>query len=86
VNRVTLDTNIYVSAFEFGGGPMRLLQMGMDGEVEVKGGQPGMRCVMEPQTKHIDPFVAFLDSILPLNQKIAQFGAVPFLASFSSPV
>jgi uncharacterized protein len=35
VNRVTLDTNIYVSAFEFGGGPMRLLQMGMDGEIEI---------------------------------------------------
>ncbi len=36
MNRVTLDTNIYVSAFEFGG-PMRLLQMGMDGEVDIAG-------------------------------------------------
>jgi len=35
VNRVTLDTNIYVSAFEFGGIPMRLLQMGVDGEIEI---------------------------------------------------
>ncbi len=40
MNRVTLDTNIYVSAFEFGGSPMRLLQMGMDGEVEVAVSQP----------------------------------------------
>jgi hypothetical protein len=40
VNRVTLDTNIYVNAFEFGGGPMRLLQLGMDGEVEVAVSQP----------------------------------------------
>jgi putative PIN family toxin of toxin-antitoxin system len=40
VNRIALDTNIYVSAFEFGGGPMRLLQMGMDGEVEVALSQP----------------------------------------------
>jgi predicted nucleic acid-binding protein len=38
--RIALDTNIYVSAFEFGGGPMRLLQMGMDGEVEVAVSQP----------------------------------------------
>jgi hypothetical protein len=29
-----------VSAFEFGGGPMRLLQIGMDGEVEVALSQP----------------------------------------------
>jgi uncharacterized protein len=40
VNRVTLDTKIYVSAFEFGGGPMHLLQMAMDGEVEVAVSQP----------------------------------------------
>jgi uncharacterized protein len=40
VNRVTLDTNIYVSAFEFGGGPMRLLQMGMDGDIEIAVSQP----------------------------------------------
>jgi putative PIN family toxin of toxin-antitoxin system len=40
VNRVTLDTNIYVSAFEFGGGLIRLLQMGMDGEIEIAVSQP----------------------------------------------
>jgi hypothetical protein len=40
VNRVTLHSNIYVSAFEFGGSPMRLLLMGMDGEVEVAVSQP----------------------------------------------
>jgi putative PIN family toxin of toxin-antitoxin system len=40
VNRVTLDTNLYVSAFEFGGVPMRLLQMGLDGEIEIAVSQP----------------------------------------------
>lgn len=40
MNRVTLDTNIYVSALEFGGSPMSLLQMGMDGEIEIAVSQP----------------------------------------------
>jgi len=40
VNRATLDTNIYVSAFEFGGTPMRLLQMGVDSEIEIAVSQP----------------------------------------------
>jgi predicted nucleic acid-binding protein len=31
--RVTLDTNIYVSAFQFGG--MRLLHMAVDGDIEI---------------------------------------------------
>lgn len=35
-----MDTNINVSAFEFGGGPMRLLQVGLDGKVEVAVSQP----------------------------------------------
>jgi len=29
--KVTLDTNIYVSALQFGGKPMQLLQMGLEG-------------------------------------------------------
>lgn len=31
--RVTLDTNVYVSAFQFGG--MRLLHMAIDGDIEI---------------------------------------------------
>jgi len=51
VNRLTLDTNIYVSAFEFGGGPMRLLQMGMDGEVEGAVSQPIIDETVEDQIR-----------------------------------
>jgi predicted nucleic acid-binding protein len=36
--RVTLDTNIYVSAFQFGS--MRLLHMAVNGEIEVAVSQP----------------------------------------------
>jgi predicted nucleic acid-binding protein len=35
VRRVTIDTNIFVSAFEFGGTPAALLQMATDGEINV---------------------------------------------------
>jgi predicted nucleic acid-binding protein len=40
VQRVTLDTNIYVSAFQFGGKPAEIIQMAMDGEIEVAISQP----------------------------------------------
>lgn len=33
--RVTLDSNIYVSALQFGGKPLRVLQMGLDGELDI---------------------------------------------------
>ena len=36
--RVTLDTNVYVSAFQFGG--MRLLLMAVNGDIEVAVSQP----------------------------------------------
>jgi putative PIN family toxin of toxin-antitoxin system len=36
--RVTLDTNIYVSAFQFGG--MRLLHMAVNGDIEIAVSQP----------------------------------------------
>jgi len=36
--KVTLDTNIYVSAFQFGG--MRLLHMAVDGDIEIAVSQP----------------------------------------------
>jgi putative PIN family toxin of toxin-antitoxin system len=35
VKSVTLDTNIYVSALQFGGKPMALLEMGLEGEIHV---------------------------------------------------
>jgi len=38
VCRVTLDTNIYVSAFEFGA--MRLLHMAIDGDIQIAISQP----------------------------------------------
>lgn len=37
---VTLDTNIYISAFEFGGLPLRLLHMAVDGQIEVAISEP----------------------------------------------
>ena len=38
--RVTLDTNIYVSALQFGGKPMQLLQMGLEGALDIAISQP----------------------------------------------
>jgi putative PIN family toxin of toxin-antitoxin system len=35
VRRVTLDTNIYISALEFGGEPLLVLDMAIAGEIEV---------------------------------------------------
>jgi predicted nucleic acid-binding protein len=35
VTRVTLDSTIYLSALVFGGKPMRLLEMAVEGEIEV---------------------------------------------------
>jgi putative PIN family toxin of toxin-antitoxin system len=37
---VTLDTNIYVSALQFGGAPMALLAMALDNEIEIAISQP----------------------------------------------
>ena len=36
----TLDTNIYVSAFVYGGTPLRLLHLAIDGDLEVAISQP----------------------------------------------
>lgn len=38
--RVTLDTNVYVSALHFGGKPMQLLRMGLKGELAIAVSQP----------------------------------------------
>jgi len=35
VTRVTLDSNVYLSGFVFGGKPQRILEMAIDGEMEV---------------------------------------------------
>ena len=40
MRRITIDTNLYVSAFQFGGKPAALWQMVMDGEIEVAISQP----------------------------------------------
>jgi hypothetical protein len=43
--------------------------------------------VSSASPKHIDPFVEFLDSILRLNQKIAQFsGCPPSREAYSAPL
>ena len=38
--RATLDTNIYVSALVYGGTPLRLLHLAIDGDLEVAISQP----------------------------------------------
>jgi uncharacterized protein len=37
---VTLDTNVYVSALEFGGKPMVVLQSGLEGEIDIAVSRP----------------------------------------------
>ena len=33
--RVTADSNIYISALQFGGTPLRLLELALKGEIEI---------------------------------------------------
>lgn len=40
VKRVTLDSNVYLSGFVFGGKPKRVLEMAIDGEIEVAFSDP----------------------------------------------
>ena len=40
MHTVTLDTNIYISALEFGGTPLRLLRMAVDRTIEITISQP----------------------------------------------
>lgn len=40
MRRVTLDTNIYILALQFGGSAAGLLQLALDGEIEVAISQP----------------------------------------------
>ena len=39
---VTVDTNIYISAFKFGGTPLRLLRLAVEGKLEIAISQPIM--------------------------------------------
>ena len=40
MTRVTLDSNVYLSGFVFGGKPKRVLEMAIDGEIEVAVSDP----------------------------------------------
>ena len=40
MNRVTLDSNVYLSGFVFGGKPKRILEMAIDREIEVAVSDP----------------------------------------------
>ena len=40
MKRVTLDSNVYLSGFVFGGKPKRVLEMAIDGEIEVAVADP----------------------------------------------
>lgn len=40
MNRVTLDSNVYLSGFVFGGKPKRVLEMAINGEIEVAVSDP----------------------------------------------
>ena len=40
MKRVTLDSNVYLSGFVFGGKPKRVLEMAVDGEIEVAVSDP----------------------------------------------
>ena len=43
MKRLTLDSNIYISAFEFGGMPLRILEQARAGEIEVAISTPMIR-------------------------------------------
>ena len=43
MTRVTLDSNVYLSGFVFGGKPKRILELAIDGEIEVAVSDPILR-------------------------------------------
>ena len=49
MNRVTLDSNVYLSGFVFGGKPKRVLEMAIDGEIEVAVSDP----IIEEVRRHL---------------------------------
>ena len=48
MTRVTLDSNVYLSGFVFGGKPKRVLEMAIDGEIEVAVSDPIIQEVRYP--------------------------------------
>jgi putative PIN family toxin of toxin-antitoxin system len=46
VHRVTLDSNVCVSAFQFGGLPLRLIEIAGKGEIEIAVSEPILREVV----------------------------------------
>jgi uncharacterized protein len=49
VKRVTVDSNIYLSALVFGGKPKRILEMAIEGEIEVAVSDP----IIEEVQRHL---------------------------------
>lgn len=49
MKRVTLDSNFYLSALVFGGKPKRILEMGIEGEIEVAVSDP----IIEEVQRHL---------------------------------
>ena len=47
MTRVTLDSNVYLSGFVFGGKPKRVLEMAIDGEIEVAVSDPFVQPTIE---------------------------------------
>ena len=49
MTRVTLDSNVYLSGFVFGDKPKRVLEMAIDGEIEVAVADP----IIEGVRRHL---------------------------------
>lgn len=70
MKRLTLDSNIYISAFEFGGMPLRLLEQARAGEIEIAIPTPIIR---EIQRVLREKFHWPEDRLEQLERNISQF-------------
>ena len=70
MKRLTLDSNIYISAFEFGGTPLRLLEQARAGEIETAISLPIIR---EVQRVLREKFHWPEDRLKQLERNISQF-------------
>ncbi|MBV8707161.1 MAG: putative toxin-antitoxin system toxin component, PIN family [Acidobacteriaceae bacterium] len=70
MKRLTLDSNIYISAFEFGGMPLRLLEQARAGEIEIAIPTPIIR---EIQRVLHEKFHWPEDRLEQLERNISQF-------------
>ncbi|MBV9305769.1 MAG: putative toxin-antitoxin system toxin component, PIN family [Acidobacteriaceae bacterium] len=70
MKRLTLDSNIYISAFEFGGMPLRLLEQARAGEIEIAISTPIIR---EIQRVLREKFHWPEDRLEQLERNISQF-------------